>query len=89
MKKWMGIFLAMTLAAGTVTGCGGGGKAETTKAAAGQEMCIRDSFGAGRHNHRDCLKALHYGSGRRGNLAVPDRFGDLVLCDDRVFYLPI
>ena len=40
MKKWMGIFLAATLAAGTVSGCGGSGKAETTKAeapAAGQE----------------------------------------------------
>lgn len=35
MKKWMGIFLAAALAAGTVTGCGGGGKAETAKAPAG------------------------------------------------------
>ena len=45
MKKWMGIFLAMTLAAGTVTGCGGGGKAETTKAAAGQAASGQDAAG--------------------------------------------
>lgn len=45
MKKWMGIFLAATLAAGTVSGCGGGGKAETTKAAEAGQAAGQDAAG--------------------------------------------